>query len=210
MRRAETPARTGGRCAPALLCLLLLAGCASEQLLRRDGGGAAGRAGAAEPFQLQREAEAAYEAGEWQRAATAYGELTGLAPKDAQFWFRLGNARARLGDSAGAVQAYQSALRARPDMAKAWHNMGIIQLRAAVQSFAELLERTPVDDPLYEKARHYSVGLSAVLQAREQDGEAAAAPAAAAPAASSDLADALLRERLDADSPGGEAAATSP
>jgi tetratricopeptide (TPR) repeat protein len=45
--------------------------------------------------------------GEYQKEVTVYGELTGLQPKNADYFFALGNAASKAGDTTNALLAFQ-------------------------------------------------------------------------------------------------------
>ncbi|MDZ7736803.1 MAG: tetratricopeptide repeat protein [Gammaproteobacteria bacterium] len=91
-------------------------------------------------------------------------------PQEADPWFRLGNIYARLEQPGKAVAAYQEALVRKPENGKAWHNMGIVQLRQAMNSFMHLEAATEPGDPLHDRAR---IMLDTVSQVLESDFDAA-------------------------------------
>ncbi|MGH9803928.1 MAG: TPR end-of-group domain-containing protein [Candidatus Acidiferrales bacterium] len=57
----------------------------------------------------QAEAEAAFDAGEWEKAAAAYEQIVARAPEDSNAWFRLGVARQSLGQVEPAIAALEKA-----------------------------------------------------------------------------------------------------
>ena len=65
-----------------------------------------------------------YAAGDFQAAATAYGEATMIKPDEAEAWFNLGVSYHRTGDLKAARDAYQQAVDLRESMSGAWHNLG--------------------------------------------------------------------------------------
>jgi len=67
-----------------------------------------------------------YSAGDYHRAATAYGEATMLKPDEAEAWFNLGVSYHQAGDLKAARDSYQQAVDLRESMAGAWHNLGIV------------------------------------------------------------------------------------
>jgi len=71
------------------------------------GGGLAAQRPAPTPAEAK--AQELLAAMDWSRAADAFGQIVGRDPKNAQAWFRLGIARARLGDDASAVEAFEKA-----------------------------------------------------------------------------------------------------
>jgi tetratricopeptide (TPR) repeat protein len=67
-----------------------------------------------------------YALGDYQAAATAYGEGTMIKPDEAEAWFNLGVSYHRTGDLKAARDAYQQAVDLRESMSGAWHNLGIV------------------------------------------------------------------------------------
>jgi protein O-GlcNAc transferase len=67
-----------------------------------------------------------YSAGNYARAATAYGEVTILVPTEPQAWFNLGVSFHKLGDLDAARDSYQQAVDLKESFPGAWHNLGIV------------------------------------------------------------------------------------
>jgi tetratricopeptide (TPR) repeat protein len=67
-----------------------------------------------------------YAAGNFQRAATAYGEATIIVPAEPQAWFNLGVSFHKLGDLNSARDSYQHAVDLKESFPGAWHNLGIV------------------------------------------------------------------------------------
>jgi tetratricopeptide (TPR) repeat protein len=67
-----------------------------------------------------------YAEGNFEAAATAYGEATMIKPDEAEAWFNLGVSFHRTGDLKEARDAYQQAVDLRESMSGAWHNLGIV------------------------------------------------------------------------------------
>jgi tetratricopeptide (TPR) repeat protein len=67
-----------------------------------------------------------YTAGNYGRAATAYGEATIIMPEEPQAWFNLGVSFHKLGDLEAARNAYQHAVDLKESFPGAWHNLGIV------------------------------------------------------------------------------------
>ncbi|HEV3271963.1 MAG TPA: tetratricopeptide repeat protein [Candidatus Methylacidiphilales bacterium] len=67
-----------------------------------------------------------YSAGNYSRAATAYGEATIIVPEEPQAWFNLGVSFHKLGDLDTARDAYQQAVDLKESFPGAWHNLGIV------------------------------------------------------------------------------------
>lgn len=148
MRRAAAP------CLAA--ALLALGGCAAANLPVPG-------AGSPDPFALRKQANEAYDAQRWDEAGKLYRRLVDAVPADAEGWFRLGNVYARLGRPDQAVGAYREALLRQPGNAKAWHNMGLVQLRQAANSYREMLDYTDPGDPLHAQAGYLFKAITALL-----------------------------------------------
>ncbi len=67
-----------------------------------------------------------YAAGNFQRAATAYGEATVIVPTEPQAWFNLGVSFHKLKDLEAARDSYQHAVDLKESFPGAWHNLGIV------------------------------------------------------------------------------------
>jgi len=67
-----------------------------------------------------------YAAGNYSRAASAYGEATIIVPTEPQAWFNLGVSFHKLGDLEAARDSYQQAVDLKESFPGAWHNLGIV------------------------------------------------------------------------------------
>ncbi|MGR8919409.1 MAG: tetratricopeptide repeat protein [Gammaproteobacteria bacterium] len=137
--------------------LLLLAACSSAPE-REDPAAAAVDLNAA-----RASADAAYEAGEWREAETHYAALLRAAPQEAGYWFRMGNIYARTERPDQAVQAYREALVRDANNAKAWFNMGVVQLRQAANSFGQMQLHLDETDPIARQGEKAYAGIMAIL-----------------------------------------------
>lgn len=118
----------------ALLGNVLASGCASLQQPR--------------PADLRGEAGAAYEAEDYAAAAEGFIDYLQRRPDDAEAWFRLGNAQAQLGRLEAAESALRQALALEPGMARARHNLGLVQIQLGVTAVLMARRDLPeVDDP---------------------------------------------------------------
>jgi len=115
-------------------------------------------------IELRKDADVAYETGNWKLAIEHYDALSTEITKDVNIWFRLGNAHARLNHPGIALQAYQKALSLDSSNGKIWHNMGIVQLKLATKTFIEMQQHTTVDDPLNSRANQVINAISELLQ----------------------------------------------
>ena len=107
------------RPAPLLLILLLsLHGCAQ---LRVD------------PMHKVASADAAYQAGDWQRAEALYKELLAHQPDYDEGWFRLGNLYLRQHEARRAESAFAKATALSPGESRYWHNRTLAILLEADQ-----------------------------------------------------------------------------
>lgn len=93
------------------------------------------------------EAEAFYQAGDYESALPAYQKLIKRMPDLAESWLRLGNCHSRLGDYPKAISAYKSALIKNPSYVKAWYNLSYVQAQVLASSVVEMYQRVPKDDP---------------------------------------------------------------
>jgi tetratricopeptide (TPR) repeat protein len=115
-------------------------------------------------IELRNQADAAYETGNWNQAIEHYETLSQTITNDVDLWFRLGNAHARLKHPGIALQAYQKALSLDSNNGKIWHNMGIVQLKLATNTFIEMQKHTTADDPLNHRALQVVNAISKLLQ----------------------------------------------
>ena len=113
---------------------------------------------------LRKNAEKAYQNADWENAIVFYEKMIKQVTKDAQPWFRIGNAHARLNRPVPALRAYQKALSLDSNNSKIWHNMGIVQLKLATNTFIEMQRHTTADDPLNIRANHVVNAISELLQ----------------------------------------------
>lgn len=130
-------------------------------------------------YQMRRDAQMAYADEQNDRAEKLLLGVTRAVPNDAEAWFYLGNLYARTERPDEAVQAYQKALMLNGADAKAWHNLGVVRLRAAWAAFIQAFNTVPENDPLRPR-------IEALIGAMEKlplDGlSRTAKPAPAAPA----------------------------
>lgn len=144
-----------------MLGLVLLSGCQSANV-KPNGDTSSGGGGNA--IELRDKAYQAYNEGKWTEAEEALVALTQQIPQEPDPWFRLGNVYARQDEPRRAVAAYQEALVREPENGKAWHNMGIVQLRQAMHSFTQLQSATDPGDDLHERASLLIEAVSRVLE----------------------------------------------
>lgn len=98
---------------------------------------------------LNKQALAAYHQGDFGRAENLYLQLTKTSNENAELFYRLGNTYAQQNKIRQAVASYERAVAINPRLHKAWYNMGTLQLSEAGNSFTQLLQIMPPNDPLY-------------------------------------------------------------
>jgi len=101
---------------------------------------------------IEKLASIAYEQNDWVESEKHYSELVRRIPETALYWFRLGNVYTRTQRPDTAIIAYREALVRNPQMAKAWYNMGVLQLKQALNSFEQLQVYVEKDDPLHKQS----------------------------------------------------------
>ena len=89
-----------------------------------------------------------YAAGNYSRAATAYGEATIIVPEEPQAWFNLGVSFHKLHDQDAARDSYQQAVDLQESFPGAWHNLGVVcaekgEHLAAVKAFQREVHWVP-------------------------------------------------------------------
>jgi tetratricopeptide (TPR) repeat protein len=129
-----------------LLTVFLVSGCATKSL----------------PV-VRQEAYQEYQAGNYSAAAEKFEKLVEQTPKDAELWFRLGNAYAKIQLPKKAVDAYENALSRDPKMGKARYNMGLIYLQASLKSFVDMDTYLAKDDPVAIKGKPMRDGILSLL-----------------------------------------------
>lgn len=116
-----------------------------------------------EYVEIQNRANKAYQNEDWVTAEKDYTFLAKNNPADVEPWFRLGNIYARTDKLDSAVAAYREALVRDQKNSKIWHNLGIVQLRQATNTFIEMLEYTDQSDPLNQRARYVINSVSEIM-----------------------------------------------
>ena len=114
-------------------------------------------------IEVQKKANEAYKKEDWQTAEKEYKYLSQNIKGDAEPWFRLGNVYARTNQLDAAIGAYREALVRDSKNSKAWHNLGIIQLRQATNTFIEMLRYIKEDDPLHNRAKYMVNSISDLM-----------------------------------------------
>jgi hypothetical protein len=124
----------------AWLCCLALAGCSSAP--------ARHSAKLDSILQVQEQADKAYTSGDMAGSIALYQKLTDAVPQEADYWYRLGNAYARLQQPDQAVDAYLQAIKRNGAHARAWHNLAIVRMRQAQAALITSVATAAKDDPI--------------------------------------------------------------
>lgn len=103
-------------------------------------------------LEIREQADIAYKDNDLVTSEKNYEILIKELPEEAEHWFRLGNIYVRTKRPYAAISLYQEAVIRDPKFAKAWYNMGIVQLKQTAFSLNEMLIYTDKQDPLYSKA----------------------------------------------------------
>ncbi|MBI2801486.1 MAG: tetratricopeptide repeat protein [Gammaproteobacteria bacterium] len=113
---------------------------------------------------LEHAAAAAYAAQDWAASERDYSALAAQPGSDAETWFKLANIYARTSRPDLAVRAYREAVNRDPKHARAWHNLGLIQLRLARDSFAEVERNTLPANDMHSRATELRSALDELLR----------------------------------------------
>lgn len=124
----------------AWLCCVAVAGCSSAP--------ARHAAKLDSILQTQQQADQAYTSGDMAGSIALYQKLTVAVPQEAEYWYRLGNAYARLQQPDEAVDAYQQAIKRNGAHARAWHNLAIVRMRQAQAALIVSVSSAAKDDPI--------------------------------------------------------------
>lgn len=131
----------------AMILVLMLAACSAPGIRNNQ------EDTRTDMFELERQADAAYQKGDLATSEKDYLELVQQIPEEALHWFRLGNIYARTQRPDAAIIAYREAVLRKPPYSKAWYNMGIIQLKQAINTFNEMQVHTDSEDPLHDEGK---------------------------------------------------------
>ncbi|WP_052761187.1 tetratricopeptide repeat protein [Sedimenticola thiotaurini] len=142
----------------AIGLLVLLTACQPNSPLIRDTD-----TGDRSLMSIRTEAIDTYQRRDYQAALPLYIHLTNEVTTDPELWFQLGNIYARLKQPEPAIEAYRAALKLNPRYSKAWHNMGVVQIQQSTNTFTQMLQNTPIHDPLYARGEAISQQLLTIL-----------------------------------------------
>jgi len=139
---------------------LLLTGCQASDIFVKEEIDAAPEG---KLMTVRNEALTAYRTKDYKTALPLYQKLTTEVSADPELWFHLGNIYARLGQPNKAVDSYESTLKLNARHSRAWHNMGVMQLRMSANTFTQMLQNIPPNDPLHRRAEILSETLLKIL-----------------------------------------------
>ncbi|MCZ6893127.1 MAG: tetratricopeptide repeat protein, partial [Gammaproteobacteria bacterium] len=108
-------------------------------------------------------ARSAYAQKNWREAERHYEILVRRVPKDPEHWFRMANIYARTERPDLAVTAYREVLVRDSNYAKAWFNMGVVQLRQAANSFRKMEVHVDESDPARTQAAEAYQGILDII-----------------------------------------------
>lgn len=114
------------------------------------------------------EADRDYSAGRFNEAAKGYEAWLKRRPDDQEGWFRLGNSYNELTRPMEALVAYRRAQQLNPKDGRSWHNMGMLYLRLAVESYDNLRRNVPKEDPLVPYSEKVLSGILDLISLRLQ------------------------------------------
>ena len=126
--------------------------------------------------------KAAYAAKKWREAERHYEILVKRIPQEPDHWFRLGNIYGRTDRPDLAVAAYREVLIRDSDYAKAWFNMGILQLRQAANSFRKMEVHVDESEPMRKQATHAYEAILGIISGDGKPAEKTVEIPVAAPA----------------------------
>ena len=144
-----------------LFSCLLISSCSTTQSV--TGGKSKKVESVFSPDQLLERGVKSYFEGNYTLAEKDLLTVTRLVPNDAMAWFRLGNLYSRQQQLDEAAAAYQQALVRQSNLFKAWHNLGVVQMRLAQRHFLQLQDRAPNDSPLKQRGRFYNQQIDTLL-----------------------------------------------
>ena len=141
-----------------LLILTSLAGCNTAGVKETE------TAPKVDLLTLKEEADAAYLNDDLTTSEHHYEILIKELPEEAMHWYRLANIYVRTNRPNAAIDLYREAVIRDPTFAKAWYNMGIVQLKQTAYSLNEMLLYTDKNDPLYSKAASMLEQIKAIIK----------------------------------------------
>ena len=98
------------------------------------------------------QADQLYANGQFEQARPAFKKLTEQYPRNAYFWFRLGNCEAQLGQYPQAIEALQYAIALDPSDGRFSYNLAFAHSALARDAYAKARSQLPVGSALRREA----------------------------------------------------------
>lgn len=152
----------------ALFLAAVLAGCASN--------GAHERAGLDSLLAIDQLAEDAYAAGRDAEVVELYTTLAEALPSESLYWYRLANGLYRTGQLDMAGIAYVQAVALDPDNERAWHNLGVVRMHQAHESFRQAVAGSRAGAPVSAESLRLAQQLSRAIEGVAAGGERDSVP----------------------------------
>lgn len=115
------------------------------------------------------QADAAYEANDYEKAVLGYEQWIKDHKDDQEVWFRLGNLYTQIFRPMDALVAFRKAQLLKPQDPRPWNNMGMLYLRLAIESYDNLRRNVPGEDPLVPYAERVMSSILDLVSIRMQD-----------------------------------------
>lgn len=113
---------------------------------------------------LQQAADAAYRAQDWPLAIQQYQALLEQYPGHSNSWYRMGNSYSELGKLEQAMAAYEQSIHHDLKNTRAWHNLGILQLRTATRTFLDMQNHASESDEHARRGQTIVDSIGQILQ----------------------------------------------
>ncbi len=132
--------------------LVLLQGCAHHNAASKAAEAGASAARSQPNLNAANQADQFYATGQFEQARTAFKKLAEQYPRNAYFWFRLGNCEAQLGQYPQAIEALQYAIALDPSDARFSYNLAFAHSALARDAYAKARSQLPVGSALRREA----------------------------------------------------------
>jgi len=110
------------------------------------------------------QADRLYTQKKYQKALVAYQKLHETEPKDTHVLFRIANTYTHLKVPKLSIRYYELTLKEDIHMAKAWYNLGVVQMKEAAKTWTAMSKYADRDDPLFKSSKHYSRGMLELIR----------------------------------------------
>lgn len=143
-------------CRVGAVLVLALAGCASSGAPRGEGLDSL--------LAIDQLAEEAYAAGRHAETVELYTMLAEAMPSESRYWYRLANGLYRTGQLDMSGIAYVQALALDPDNERAWHNLGVVRMHQAQESFRQAVAGSRAGEPVSVESLRLARQLSLAIE----------------------------------------------